>query len=200
MADLSFPQQYQAVLQKPSPDEIIKLQNVLLALIQNEAVQKCYEITQAFYQFMVVMRAHVAQGKFDNVALGLAELQKGVSTSQNIFDPNNPYIQTPPDVLRNVYQVLDELPFVREWTPSFAMIFDGAAWGLYDYYWRMSLDLQPYLNLAERGEVLKGLFKHVFNDAGENAIKIIAMMQLYLWAFAARMYPTLQHYKSLVGG
>jgi hypothetical protein len=199
--DLTLPQQFQYMLQNPTPDEIIKLQPALIALSQNEAVQKAYTVVTLFYNYMAAIQAQVEPTKLPSVISSLAALVAGISVSKDIFKPDDPNVlQSSPDVLKSTLATLNSLSFVRQWEANFATTHVQTVWQLYEYYWRMSLDLQPYLNLGERDITLGNLFKQCHSPSVEPAVKIITVMQLFYWAVMARMYPVIQLYNQLIGG
>ena len=178
-------------LQQPTPDTLWKLHPVLLTL-DDPSADIAVEIAGQFFRYINAVQRAMESRQFPVLATALAVGSTGITMAQEIFsDKKTDTVRLSLDGLRVALDILSTYQFVRQWQPAFAAVHDAAVWDLYKAYWKLSVDLQPDLDIDTRVNALESLFTQVRAAEQDNTVRLALLVQLFQLALAARVLPLL---------
>lgn len=149
----------QAILSQPTPGALVKVQGALLAMGQQEGVDRALDVTGHLHEYLSELQVKISAREYSELAsrldigaVGIVALEnlvtgEGESFWQRFFFGG----------LAEVLMVFASRQYVKGWTAETDLVHTRAAWYLTEALWRASAQMQPDLPSERRWHAIQSL-------------------------------------------
>lgn len=183
------------VLSRPQPDDLIVLQEALLAFPAPELEKakvwqgQALELAGQFYTFLVQIQAKTSARSYNELASWLDMGAVGLVAFQRLANREEVGIS---DILTGLLaeglMVLASRQYVKAWDEEAALIPKQSAWILRQSLWDLSQELQPDLSATARRDTIQQVLASALDSSVKPEVQLVVLGRLYQALLQVRCY------------
>ena len=184
----------QPILNQPTPESLVALQGVLLALDrQREGVDRALEIVGHFHAYLSELQSKITAkdyselaSRLDIGAVGTVALENIVATRKEEF-----WERLLLGGLGEGLMVAASRQYIKAWEAETGLVHGRAAWTLTEALWRTSVEMQPGLPSERRWLAIQSLLAPAYDPnvpAADKAALLGRVFQMLLLTHLAQLY------------
>jgi len=183
----------QSILSLPTPEALIALHGVLLALDdKDETVEQALEITGHFYRYLSDLQSKLTSRSFSELASILDIGAVGAVALENLIEsePEKLWKRLILGGVAEGLMVAASRQYVRGWAVETGLVHSHAAWNLTEALWRVSNEMQPDLQPEQRWQAIEELLAPARDPdvpAPQKAVLLGRIYQVLLTVYLARL-------------
>jgi hypothetical protein len=156
----------QPILSQPTPDSLVALQGVLLALdCRGEGIDRALEIAGHFHAYLSELQSKITAkdyselaSRLDIGAVGTVALENMVAAEKEQF-----WERLLLGGLGEGLMVAASRQYIKAWEVETGLVHSRAAWTLTEALWRTSVERQPDLPAEQRWQAIQSLLAPAYD-------------------------------------
>jgi hypothetical protein len=174
------------VLRQPRPEDLVGLQEALLALpapVDGRASllrERALTLAEHFYVYLVEVRSKTTARGYNQLASWLDIGAVGVVAFEHLLAQNlERLVDLLPAVLAESLMVVASRQYVKAWEEEARLIHREASWHVREALWRLTEDFQTDLTSEQRLALIRRLLSPLQQEDLAETVKVLLIGRLY---------------------